>query len=158
MSFVASVAALSAVIVIRTTSSSRRRPGPRPAPDTGRSLSSGRAGRGPAGRYDEQTGGAPRLKDNHAADRLARLERGEAGVDLVEADAPGDEFIEIKPAVEIGPRQHREIARRPRAAIARPADAFLTHQRAPAEPDFCRDVGLAQPDHLAARPHRLDAE
>src|SRR5215469_4702027 len=148
MSFVASVTALSAMIMVssrhceRSEAISRRVRAPIRLPRRLRRLATT----------------TKRSEHHHAADRLARLERGEAGVDLVEADAPGDEFIEIKPAVEIGPRQHREIARRPRAAIARPADAFLTHQRAPAEPDFCRDVGLAQPDHLAARPHRLDAE
>ena len=42
--------------VVSTFSPSRRRPGPIPAMDTGRSLSSGRASRGPVGRCGEVFG------------------------------------------------------------------------------------------------------
>src|SRR5215469_2124082 len=101
---------------------------------------------------------ALRLEHHHAADRLAGLERGKTGIDLFERDAAGNQLVEIKPAIEIGARQHREVARRPRPAIARPADALLAHQRAPTEGDLGGDVGLTEPDHLTARPHRLDAE
>src|SRR5439155_2026605 len=93
-----------------------------------------------------------------AGDPLAGLERGKAGVDLGERDMAGDQLVEMEPAVEIGAGQEREIARRPRPAIARAPDALLAHQAAPAEGDRVLDIDLAEPDDLAARPDCLDGD
>src|SRR5207244_363566 len=74
------------------------------------------------------------LQHDNAADRLAALQGGEALIDLVERDVARDQFVELEGAVEIGAGQQREVARRPRPAIARPPDALLAHQAAPAPP------------------------
>src|SRR5262252_930388 len=91
-----------------------------------------------------------------AADDLTLTQRAKGLVDGVEAYALGDEFVQHQPPFQIGARQHGEITRGPGVAVARAADALLLHQRAPAETDLDVDVDLAEPDHLAAGPHRLD--
>src|SRR6202021_3250112 len=92
-------------------------------------------------------------KHAHPAKRLAGPQIVESAIDVVEADAAGDQFIELEPAVEIGLRQQREIARRPGAAITRSADALFTPQAARAEAHIICDVDLAEPDDLTDRPH-----
>src|SRR5205085_10371186 len=104
---------------------------------------------GPVARWSEQ---------HDRADRLAGFEGGEPVIDLGQRDMPGDQLVEIEAAVEVGAREEREVARRPGAAIARTADALLGHQAAPAESDLVLHIDLAEPDDLAARPHRLDRD
>src|SRR5258708_7645629 len=70
---------------------------------------------------------ADNLKFDHRANSFARAQIVEAAVDVVERDAAGDQFIELEPAVEIGLRQQREIARRPGGAIARSPDSLFAH-------------------------------
>src|SRR5580700_4261749 len=98
-----------------------------------------------------------RSEHYHAADRLAAAQSGKALVDLVERNVARDQFVELEAAIEIGAGEQREVAHRAGAAIARPADALFAHQRTPAERHIVRDIGLAEPDHLATRPNRLDA-
>src|ERR1041385_150658 len=84
------------------------------------------------------------------ANGLARSQVGKALVDGGKPDAPGDQLIQHQAAVEIGLRQYGKVARRPRAAIARAADALFLHQRAPAERHGLLHADLAEPDNLAA--------
>src|SRR5712691_7610535 len=97
------------------------------------------------------------LKHDDAADGLAALQGSEAVIDLIEPDVARDQLVELEGAVEIGASEEREVARRPRPAIARPPDALFAHEAPPAERDILRDIGLAEPDHLAARAHRFEA-
>src|SRR5262249_35639710 len=98
------------------------------------------------------------IEHHDGADRLAAAQGRKAVVDGGERDALSDQLVEQQAAVEIGLRQHRKIAPWPGAAVARAADALFLHQRAPAEGDVLLDVDLAEPDDLAAGPHRFGAE
>src|SRR5205814_2038955 len=66
-----------------------------------------------------------------------------------------------RPRMPVAPpsiRRKDEVTRRPGAATARTAEALLGHQAAPAESDLVLHIDLAEPDDLAARPHRLDRD
>src|SRR5579864_5273728 len=71
------------------------------------------------------------LKCHDAADGLSSFEGCKAIIDLAETDTLGNHGIETQLPIEISLRQEREIAGRTGAAIARPPDALLLHQRAP---------------------------
>src|SRR5690554_4183597 len=68
-------------------------------------------------------------KDKDGANDVAPLHGVEAFVDLRERQAQRDEFVELQAAVEIAARQPREIAPRPRAAVARTDHPLLPHHR-----------------------------
>src|SRR5205807_2575076 len=95
------------------------------------------------------------IEHHYRADRLSVPQLGEALVDIREPDALRDQLIQHQPAIEIGLGQHRKVARRAGAAVARAPDALLLHQRAPAERNVVSDVDLAEPHHLAAGSHRF---
>src|ERR1700730_16316305 len=91
------------------------------------------------------------MKSNHAAYRASILQGGEAFVDPGKPDALRDELVQHQAPVEIG------VARGASVPIARPPDPFLLHERAPAKGDVRRNIDLAEPDDLSARPHGFDA-
>src|SRR5947209_1850445 len=97
-------------------------------------------------------------KFHHSANSLALGQRREALVDVGEPDATRDELVEHEPAAKILLRQPREIALGTCIAIARAHDAFLAHERSPAERDLLVDVDLAEPHDVSARAHALHGE
>src|SRR5580658_6985930 len=101
---------------------------------------------------------ASSIEQDHAANGFAALQCVETPVYFAQRQAAANQLVEHPSALEIGPRELRKIAPRARIAVTDAADAFLLHQRAPAERHILVDVDLAEPDHLAAGPHRLGSD
>src|SRR2546426_3005199 len=91
-----------------------------------------------------------------AARELPALEVLEGAAEVLEGVAAGDELVDLQPAAEIEVRQHREVAARPRGAVAAAEDRLVLVERMHDELEARPELRHADDRERTARPERVE--